>query len=548
MTGPTKMGMAGYVPKVLIRPAPPKPAPAATQVVGQQPAVLVTQTLSPQGVRVEHDRPPFLNLERAKYERLWGTHPEYRKVAPGEALASVFLNQARPKPGETVIDFGCGTGRAALMLALLGRVKVVMLDFAANCLDEDVQKALSAQGDTLRFMLADLEQPPVAYAKYGFCTDVMEHIPEDKVDVVLGNILKAAQHVFFQISTVQDHCGELIGETLHLTVRPFQWWLEKLQALGVVVHWAERLAGLRTNGAPEEAAALFYVSAWSDAKDLVHRGSINVSEKQIERNILSAIQRGFQEVRPFARHDAPLMILGGGPSLTPFWPDIERKRKAGMALVTVNGTYNQCLERGLKPSAQIVVDAREFNKRFVQPVVPDCKYLLASQCHPALFDAAAAHKDQVWLWHSRTASDLLDAYYRARGEVWYSVPGGSTAMLRGFSLLRMLGWWRFEVYGFDSCYAPDGTHHAFPQPENDGQEVFPITCGGRVFMGTTWMQSQAQEFIDQTRSGLMDEIALEVHGDGLIAHIIKTGAGLQEEEDRSAVSHSSLTTAEGEDL
>lgn len=31
---------------------------------------------------------------------------------------------------------------------------------------------------------------------------------------------------FFQIATRPDTCGELIGETLHLTVRDPEWWVE----------------------------------------------------------------------------------------------------------------------------------------------------------------------------------------------------------------------------------------------------------------------------------------------------------------------------------
>ena len=45
------------------------------------------------------------NPEAVKCGKLWEL-PEYRKVAPGEALAAIFLQQAHPKPGARVIDFG----------------------------------------------------------------------------------------------------------------------------------------------------------------------------------------------------------------------------------------------------------------------------------------------------------------------------------------------------------------------------------------------------------------------------------------------------------
>lgn len=469
------------------------------------------------------------NPEQQKYDALWSGHPEYRKTSPGEQVASVFLNQARPKPGDTVIDFGCGTGRAALMMSLLGQVNVHMVDFSDACLDEDVRNALTTQAHALRFSHADLEESIPVYAKYGFCADVMEHIPPENVKKVLGNILKSAQHVFFQISTVPDHFGEKIGEHLHLTVQPFSWWLDRFKELDCVIHWAERRAGRTMEGAEQDVAALFYVSAWGTGQDIVKCGGINTSDALLQQNMLSSIQRGLRQVRPFDRCDKPVMILGGSPSLEQFWPEIIEKRNDGMALVTLNNTYNECLKRGLTPSALIMADAREHNKRFVETIVPGCKYLISSQCHPTVFDAIP--QDQLWLWHARTHSDILDTYYRARNDNWYPIPGGSTVMLRSFSLLRMLGWCKFEIYGFDSCVMDDGTHHAYAQNENDGEALIPILCGDRMFRCTAWMASQAQEFINQVSAGLLDDVQLIVHGDGLISHIIKTGADLQEAED-----------------
>jgi len=118
--------------------------------------------------------------EQAKYETLW-TKPEYRAYAPGESAAQVFLAQARPRPGSEVIDFGCGTGRGALMMALLGGMKVHMLDFAINCLDSEMRDALGTQAPVLKFTQHDLNKPIALRAEYGFCTDVMEHIPPDEV-------------------------------------------------------------------------------------------------------------------------------------------------------------------------------------------------------------------------------------------------------------------------------------------------------------------------------------------------------------------------------
>jgi len=85
------------------------------------------------------------NPEAIKYGKMW-EKPEYRKVAPGEQFAQIFLDNIRPMYGSEVIDFGCGTGRGALMLAVLGKMKVTMIDFVRNSLDPEIKEALKALG------------------------------------------------------------------------------------------------------------------------------------------------------------------------------------------------------------------------------------------------------------------------------------------------------------------------------------------------------------------------------------------------------------------
>jgi len=475
---------------------------------GQQPSVLI----SPAKKCVLTGLETRTNPEKKKYEQLWsGT--DYRRYSPGERVAVDFLKQARPKEGAEVIDFGCGSGRGGLALCVFGGAKVCFVDFAPNCLDPEIQQALKTQSHMLRFVEADLEKRIPVQAEYGFCADVMEHIPEDKVDQVLDNILTAARHVFFQISTLPDHFGSTIGEQLHLTVKPFEWWLAKLRGKDVVFHWSENQGG----------AALFYVTAWTDASELVKRGRVNTTGEAVKTHILSALQRKLLVAQPHQRQDTEVMLLGGGPSLANYWDDIKHKRDTGMPLITTNGTYNEALKRGIIPSAQVIVDARAFNSRFVVPHVDTCKYFLSSQCAPSVFDAAPA--GHTILWHSVVNEELANFIDEHAGAgTWFPVPGGSTVMLRAFTLFRMLGYWRFHVYGFDSCLE-QGKHHAYDQAENDYEKVISVSVGGRVFQCHVWMASQAQEFIDQVRM-MGDEVKMIVYGDGLISHILKTGADL----------------------
>jgi hypothetical protein len=400
---------------------------------------------------------------------------------------------------------------------------VTLLDFTDNCLDPEVAQACETQSARIRFLQHDLMQMPQVNAAYGYCTDVMEHIPEQDVDRVLSNILASANKVFFQIDCEDDKLGTLIGERLHLTVRPYAWWLEKLTGLEATIFWSEDCGSF----------CRFYCSVWKTAKEVLPEDMpINVGQEQATANVLANIKRPWQQVRPYGRQNTEIMILAGGPSLNDqkTVDEIRWNRTAGMPMVCVNGTYRWALERGLKPSALVILDAREECADFITEIVPGCQYLIASQASPKVLEKLQF--ERTFLWHSGIHGEAQKAVLDVFG-AYFPVYGGCTVVLRAIPLLRMLGFWQMHLYGFDSCISAAG-HHAYPQKQNDTDQVIPVSCGGRTFECAPWMLSQAQEFMEMV-GFLGDEVSLAVHGDGLIAHIIKTGASLSKEHDNGGI-------------
>lgn len=420
----------------------------------------------------------------------------------GEALLNVFLQRVAPARGATCTDFGCGTGVGALTLAAVGGLKMLLLDRSDVLLDPDVYNACSTQPDFVKFMFADFTQPLSTATEYGYCVNVLNRIAEENIPITLQNILAAANKVFLSVSTKKFDKA---------------WWEEKLRATKATIHWIE-----------DEAYAdqcCFYVSSWTKAKDMLPAGEINTDAETRDRQIRENIAAGWKHVSPFMDQDREVIILCGGPSLNDGIDEIKELRAEGAALVTMNGTYQWALDRDLKPSMQIVCDAREFNARFTKPVTDYTKYLIAAQVHPKTLEGLP--KDRTLLWHMGVTEDQEKLIRDAAG-YYFPIPGGTTVTLRAIPLLRLLGYKKFHLFGFDSCSRAD-QHHAYSQPENDGESYIQVSCGDKLFYCAAWELQQAEDFSAVVEM-LGDQIDLAVYGDGLIAAMVREGARLSVEE------------------
>ncbi len=254
--------------------------------------------------------------------------------------------------------------------------------------------------------------------------------------------------------------------------------------------------------------------------------SVNEDPEKIRENVKINIKRGLPQVEPYETQDKVVGLAVGGPTLEETFSDLLYKRKNGMPVISVNGTHEYCMTRGLVPSAMVMLDSREFNNRFVYPIAKDCKYFISSQCHPSVFENL---KDfPVWIWHCAGDEDNADLLKEQYGNKYFPVMGGSTVTLRAIHLFRMLGFSKFEVYGFDSCII--GQHHAYEQKENDDEQVIDVVVADKEFRCTAAHYHQAKEFVQMIiKTGEYYDLA--IHGDGLISHIIKNPDSLRKKEE-----------------
>lgn len=168
--------------------------------------------------------------ERHKYETIWKSVPEYRVYSPSDRWIPVFLSffYDQFRQGDTVLDFGCGSGRSALPLLNAG-LKVHLIDITEEALDPVT--ILLWRSSSVRFTESCLWHlsANLKPAEWILCFDVLEHIPEKRLESALSGISSRMQKGgLLSISLVEDEFGKEINEKLHLTIHSAAWWKKKL--------------------------------------------------------------------------------------------------------------------------------------------------------------------------------------------------------------------------------------------------------------------------------------------------------------------------------
>jgi len=181
---------------------------------------------------------PQADRERQKYEKVWESE-EYRRFSPGLRGAHLvnLIEFFRQQNVKTILDAGCGSGQ--LMQQLItengDEFDVHGFDISANCLNPFFD---AIRDDVLTvgclWNLADI----VPVHDGIICTDVMEHIPTERVGQTLRNLrLSTAKAGYLGIALFPDGFGQrILGEPLHLTVQESSWWIAEIQRAGFEVY------------------------------------------------------------------------------------------------------------------------------------------------------------------------------------------------------------------------------------------------------------------------------------------------------------------------
>lgn len=241
-----------------------------------------------------------------------------------------------------------------------------------------------------------------------------------------------------------------------------------------------------------------------------------ISPEQMVENMRSALSRGLKEVIPCKPTGYSLAVAAGGPSLH----DTYTQLADATHIAAVNGSLGFLLERNIVPTFCGVLDSNEHMKDVVE-ADPRVRYLVASNCHPALFDKLLAKGCKVWLWHTTPRSigtnAGMDLLKQERPNTWYMVGGGCTIGLRWVNLGYSLGYRDFHLHGLDSSFREDRSHAYKDRRWGKWVDDSSLEINGyKTSLNFLQQVGDAAQMIQRFAEKDMEPCTFKVHGDGLL--------------------------------
>jgi len=226
-----------------------------------------------------------------------------------------------------------------------------------------------------------------------------------------------------------------------------------------------------------------------------------LDDTALRAHVRAALSRGLEEVEIQAPRQERLTIVANGPSAL----TAPLTRRPTLA---VNNALRLFIDRGLAPDFWIASDPQECVSGFLRDAPLDTVYLVASKCHPKVFEALRGRR--ILLWHCAEPATLDLLVGRLVIQTSISVT------LCALNLMPALGYHRLETWGWDGCYLA-GRDHAVSQPHSP--EDITVRLGPRRRFATT--KNWAAEAEEAVRLCESVQRQLTIRGRGMIGAILR---------------------------
>lgn len=388
---------------------------------------------------------------------------------------------------KTVLDYGCGQGHLA---RLLKGLEVEEYDPCIEGKDEE-----PASADVV------------------VCADVMEHIEPELLENVLIHIRALTKrYAVFVIATGPSNKIMADGRSAHLTVEGSGYWFQKLTGLFNFERFEDRSQegrGLLIVCSPRPLAidALLPIARI--------RSSTAVDDDKRNDNVRANCAKTPNRLKlDYGAHDRVAHLVCYGPSLKKTWPELVMASAKGEDVYTVSGAHDFLIEH-IKPFAHFDCDPRPHKALMLTKPDKAVQYWLASCVDPTFLKRLEGF--DVQLWHSYNGVPSREAFKIDPGQ--RMIVGGGSIGLRAMSVLYCRGYRKFEIHGMDCSFA-EGEHHAGVHLGKN-HDAAPVKCGERWFQANAVMLLYARYFRKQVN--LLRDATFNLHGDGLLQHMVKLG-------------------------
>lgn len=220
---------------------------------------------------------------------------------------------------------------------------------------------------------------------------------------------------------------------------------------------------------------------------------------------------------PYQAHAQTALMVSAGPTLAGYLDEIKAKQKAGAIIFTVKHAYPTLKAAGITPDFTVVLDPRPVDgvsthgvKRtdlFEQAAAGD-RFLVATMTHPSVRELLEVKGTDIYGWHAHTQG--TQSANLPEFQVGMVVGGGTCAATRIPMLAFIMGFRRFEFYGYDFFYPAD------TDPTKIKQQLMKINIGGanREFLTTGELIAAMQDLGVWVKWMAENRLNVTFHGEG----------------------------------
>lgn len=207
----------------------------------------------------------------------------------------------------------------------------------------------------------------------------------------------------------------------------------------------------------------------------------------------------------------PIALVCYGPSLAETWEQIKNFKY----VMSCSGAHKFLIDKGIVPNWHVEVDPRAHKVELMGPPHKDVEYLIASTCHPKVFDHLDGYN--VKLWHVFDAEE--DAIRTLPHGEW-ALTGGCSVGLRTMTVARFLGFTDQHIFGMDGNQGKTGKHAAaHPNQAKDYAVVeYPAGSGIEYQTTTAFLEAARGTFHELNQ---MPDVKPTFYGEGLVQAMAK---------------------------